>query len=60
MPILLSFFLYLYLMAIKKKETEMYKGDRFWNSDFLVANHSHFLSNILVNKNDVVVMEVIR
>ena len=60
MPILLSFFLYLYLMAVKKKETKMYKGGRFVSSDFLLAIHSHFLINILGNKDYVVVMEVMR
>ena len=60
MPVLSSFFLYLCLMAVKKKETKMYKGGRFLNSDFLLAIHSHFLINILVNKNYMVVMEVIR
>ena len=55
-----SFFLYLYLMAVKKRETKMHKGDRFLNSDFLLANHSHFLINILVDTYYMVVMEVMR
>ena len=38
----------------------MYKGGRFVSSDFLLAIHSHFLINILGNKDYVVVMEVMR
>lgn len=44
-----SFFLYFYLMATKKRETEVCKGDKFLSSDFLLRNHGHSLIRFLVD-----------
>lgn len=52
-------------MATKKRETEVCKGDRFLNSDFILTNLGHFLITFLVEvlgklKYCMIVMEVMR